>query len=60
MDAVLLARIQFGFTVGFRFIFPPITLALTLIILILETVYWKRNDTEAGRIPAESLDTRGE
>jgi len=52
MDAVLLARIQFGFTVGFHFIFPPITLALTLIILILETLHLKKGDQEARRISA--------
>jgi cytochrome d ubiquinol oxidase subunit I len=41
MDAVLLARIQFGFTAGFHFLFPPTTLGLTLIILILETLHLK-------------------
>ncbi len=41
MDAVLLARLQFGFTAGFHFLFPPTTLGLTLIILILETLYLK-------------------
>ncbi len=41
MDAVLLSRIQFGLTAGFHFIFPPLTLGLTLIILILESIYYK-------------------
>lgn len=44
MDAVLLARIQFGFTAGFHFLFPPTTLGLTLIIFILETQYLKRKE----------------
>ena len=44
MDAVFLARIQFGFTAGFHFLFPPTTLGLTLIILILESLYLKKND----------------
>jgi len=39
MDAVLLARLQFGFTAGFHFLFPPTTLGLSLIILILESLY---------------------
>ncbi len=39
MDAVFLARIQFAFTVGFHFLFPPTTLGFALIILILETMY---------------------
>jgi cytochrome d ubiquinol oxidase subunit I len=42
MDAVLLARIQFGITAGFHFLFPPITLGLSFIILILETLYLKK------------------
>jgi cytochrome d ubiquinol oxidase subunit I len=43
MDAVLLSRIQFGFAAGFHFIFPPLTLGLTLIIFILETIYFRKN-----------------
>ncbi len=52
MDAVLLARIQFGFTVGFHFLFPPTTLALTMIILILETGYIRKKDEESRRLSA--------
>ncbi len=44
MDAVLLARIQFGFVAGFHFLFPPTTLGLTLIILIFESVYLIKKD----------------
>lgn len=44
MDAVLLARIQFGFVAGFHFLFPPTTFGLSLIILILETFYLKTKE----------------
>lgn len=45
MDALLLARIQFAFTIGFHFIFPMMTLGTTLIIVISETLYLvKKND----------------
>ncbi len=44
MDAVLLARIQFGFVAGFHFLFPPTTLGLSLIILILESQYLRKKD----------------
>ena len=43
MDAVFLSRLQFGITAGFHFLFPPLTLGLTLIIFILETMYLKSN-----------------
>jgi cytochrome d ubiquinol oxidase subunit I len=39
MDAVFLARLQFGLTAGFHFLFPPTTLGLSLIVLLLETLY---------------------
>jgi cytochrome d ubiquinol oxidase subunit I len=44
VDAVLLAKIQFGFTAGFHFLFPPTTLGLTFIILIIESLYLKTNE----------------
>ncbi|MCK7479377.1 MAG: cytochrome ubiquinol oxidase subunit I [Candidatus Moduliflexus flocculans] len=39
MDAVFLARLQFGLIAGFHFLFPPTTLGLTFIVVILETLY---------------------
>ncbi|MGC8837872.1 MAG: cytochrome ubiquinol oxidase subunit I [Anaerolineae bacterium] len=44
LDPVLLARVQFGFTVGFHFLFPPLTFGLTLTILILETLYLRSGE----------------
>jgi cytochrome d ubiquinol oxidase subunit I len=42
MSPVFLARLQFGFTAGFHFLFPPTTLGLSLIILILESLYIRK------------------
>jgi len=39
MDAVFLARLQFGITAGFHFLFPPTTLGLTFLIVIIEALY---------------------
>lgn len=39
MDALLLARIQFAFTIGFHFLFPAMTLGTALVILISETLH---------------------
>ena len=41
MDAALLARIQFAFTVGFHYIFPPLTIGLSWLIVVLMT-WWRR------------------
>jgi cytochrome d ubiquinol oxidase subunit I len=42
MSAVFLARLQFGLTAGFHFLFPPTTFGLTLVILILESLYLRK------------------
>ena len=44
MDALLLARIQFAFTVGFHFLFPAMTLGTSLAILISETLHIIKKD----------------
>lgn len=41
MDAVLLARIQFALTVGFHYIFPPLTIGLGWMIFIYNSRYLK-------------------
>ncbi len=41
MDALLLARLQFALTVGFHFLFPPTTFALTLVIVYYEWKYFR-------------------
>jgi len=41
MNPVFLARLQFGLTAGFHFLFPPTTLGLTLVIVILESLHLK-------------------
>ena len=44
MDAVLLARFQFAMTVGFHFLFPPISIGLAWLLVIIEALGWKRKD----------------
>jgi cytochrome d ubiquinol oxidase subunit I len=50
MDALLLARIQFAFTIGFHFLFPMMTLGTALVILISETLYLVKKDDVYRRI----------
>ncbi len=40
-DAVLLARIQFGFTLSFHFIFPAFTIGLASYLAVLEALWLK-------------------
>lgn len=44
MDANLLARIQFAMTIGFHFLFPPLTIGLAWILVIVEGLGWKKKD----------------
>jgi cytochrome d ubiquinol oxidase subunit I len=39
MDVEILARIQFAFTIGFHYIYPPLSIGLGLILVILEGLY---------------------
>jgi cytochrome d ubiquinol oxidase subunit I len=39
MDALTLARIQFGVTTIYHFFFVPLTLGLSLLVAIMETIY---------------------
>ena len=41
MDAVMLARIQFAFTVGYHFIFVPISIGVGLMMVLSERRYYK-------------------
>ena len=50
MDAVLLARLQFAMTVGFHFLFPPITIGLAWLLVVVEALGWRRGDEAYERL----------
>jgi cytochrome d ubiquinol oxidase subunit I len=39
MDVVILARLQFALTIIYHFVFVPLTIGLSLVVAILETIY---------------------
>jgi cytochrome d ubiquinol oxidase subunit I len=41
MEALFLARLQFALTIGFHYIFPPMSIGLGLILVIMEGLYLK-------------------
>ena len=46
MDVEILARIQFAFTVGFHYIFPPMSIGLGLLMVIYESLFLKTKNKE--------------
>lgn len=44
MDVVFLARLQFALTIGFHFLFPPITIGLAWLLVIVEWKGWRNQD----------------
>lgn len=46
MDVELLSRIQFAFTVAFHYIYPPITIGLGLLMVIMEGMYLRTGNKE--------------
>jgi cytochrome d ubiquinol oxidase subunit I len=50
MDVVLLSRIQFALTVGFHFLFPPLTIGLAWLLVAIEWRGWRRGDATYVRM----------
>lgn len=44
MDVEILARIQFALTIMFHYIYPPLSIGLGLLMVIMETLYLKTKD----------------
>ena len=45
-DAIVLARIQFAFTVSFHFLFPATTIGLASYLAVLEALWLKTGKAE--------------
>lgn len=43
-SALLIHRLQFGFTATFHYLFPQLTMGLALLIVVLKTIALRRND----------------
>ncbi len=50
MDALLLSRLQFAVATGFHFLFVPLTLGLSVLIAIIETIYVRTRNEEYKRM----------
>lgn len=50
MDVLMLSRLQFAAATMFHFLFVPLTLGLSVLIAIMETVYVKTGDEEYRRM----------
>ena len=45
MDALLLHRIHFGFTITYHYLFPQLTMGLALLIVALKSIaLWHKNE----------------
>jgi len=50
MDAVMLSRVQFAVATYFHFLFVPLTLGLSVLVAIMETLYVRTRDEEYKRM----------
>ncbi|UCD30760.1 MAG: cytochrome ubiquinol oxidase subunit I, partial [Planctomycetota bacterium] len=46
MDVALLSRLQFAFTIMFHYLFPPLTIGLGVMLVILEGLYLKTKNPQ--------------
>ena len=44
MDVLTLSRIQFGLTIGFHYIYPPLSIGLGVMLVIMEAMWLKTKD----------------
>ncbi len=49
MDPLLLSRLHFAFTIVYHYLFPPLTMGLALLIVILKTLAIVRHDETANQ-----------
>lgn len=50
MDVEILSRIQFALTVSFHYIYPPLSIGLGLVMVIMEGTYLKTKDPDYERL----------
>jgi len=58
LDPLLLSRLQFALTIGFHFLFPPLSIGLAWILVAIEWQGWRRGDevcVRAGKFFAKVL-----
>ncbi len=58
LDPLWLSRLQFALTIGFHFLFPPLTIGLAWLLVIVEGIGWRRGDEDyvrAGKFFAKIL-----
>ena len=46
MDLLLLSRLQFAFTIMFHYIFPPLSIGLGALLVVMEGLYLKTGDKD--------------
>ena len=50
MDVELLSRVQFAFTAAFHYIYPPMSIGLGLLLVVMEGMYLRTKDPVYERL----------
>ncbi len=50
MDVEILARVQFAFTVGFHYIYPPLSIGLGLLMVVFEATFIRTGNPEFEKL----------
>lgn len=50
MDVTVLSKIQFALTAGFHYLFPPLSIGLSLMVVIMEGIYLKTKDPKHKKL----------
>ena len=44
LDPVMLSRVQFGLTIMFHYLFPPLTIGMGVVLVYLEAMYFRKRE----------------
>ena len=50
MDVIFLSRVQFAMKIAFHYLYPPLSIGLGLILVIMESVYIKTKNPKYKQI----------
>ena len=58
LDVVFLSRLQFALTIMFHYLFPPLTIGMGVVLVYLESMYFRTRSSAATNEPVAQARLR--
>ena len=60
LDALFLSRLQFGLTIGFHYLFPPLSIGLSWLMVLMKGMYIKTRDKQYETLSGDMVRSKEE